>query len=137
MVLHGIAWYCVDYYENISGRVRVLLKIIGSGRVSGTRLTLRDDDATCFPSCPPPCRPPCWPPHRPPDRLSHRPSRSKMTLPPCLEKSKISPEFPGVGLPSKYYDGKCNILDYHCFYATKMSPEGEVSVNYRTFSISF
>ena len=29
-----------DYYENISGRVRVLLKIIGSGRVSGTRLTL-------------------------------------------------------------------------------------------------
>ena len=29
-----------DYSENISGRVRVLLKIIGSGRVSGTRLTL-------------------------------------------------------------------------------------------------
>ena len=31
-----------DYSENISGRVRVLLKIIGSGRVSGTRLTLTD-----------------------------------------------------------------------------------------------
>ena len=29
-----------DYSENISGRVRVLLKIIGLGRVSGTRLTL-------------------------------------------------------------------------------------------------
>ena len=29
-----------DYTENISGRVRVLLKIIGSGRVSGTRLIL-------------------------------------------------------------------------------------------------
>ena len=29
-----------DYSENISGRVRVLQKIIGSGRVSGTRLTL-------------------------------------------------------------------------------------------------
>ena len=29
-----------DYSENISGRVRVMLKIIGSGRVSGTRLTL-------------------------------------------------------------------------------------------------
>ena len=29
-----------NYSENISGRVRVLLKIIGSGRVSGTRLTL-------------------------------------------------------------------------------------------------
>ena len=29
-----------DYSENISGRVRVLLKIIGSGRVSGTRQSL-------------------------------------------------------------------------------------------------
>ena len=29
-----------DYSEHILGRVRVLLKIIGSGRVSGTRLTL-------------------------------------------------------------------------------------------------
>ena len=29
-----------DYSENISGRVRVSLKIIGSGGVSGTRLTL-------------------------------------------------------------------------------------------------
>merc|ERR1712218_155743 len=29
-----------DYSENILGRVPVLLKIIGSGRVSGTRLTL-------------------------------------------------------------------------------------------------
>ena len=30
----------LDDSENISGRVRVLLKIIGWGRVSGTRLTL-------------------------------------------------------------------------------------------------
>ena len=29
-----------DYSENISGQVRVLLKIIGLGWVSGTRLTL-------------------------------------------------------------------------------------------------
>ena len=29
-----------NYSENILGRVRVLLEIIGSGRVSGTRLTL-------------------------------------------------------------------------------------------------
>ena len=33
-----------DYSENISGRVRVLLKIIGSGWVSGTRLTLPMND---------------------------------------------------------------------------------------------
>ena len=35
-----------DYSENISGRVRVLLKIIGSGRVSGTRLTLAAPELT-------------------------------------------------------------------------------------------
>ena len=29
-----------DYSQNVSGQVRVLLKIIGSGQVLGTRLTL-------------------------------------------------------------------------------------------------